>query len=255
MGSFGSLRILQRFMAVESEERIPASRDIGTLWTAVIFLFGLLLGLVALPALGEVGRIEEVTADPERLYLVAATVFFPPILAGILLSAVIAAVMSTADSQLLLASAVATDDLPLIRRYAYAKRYVFVLGAFARVWMGRFLLVVVGIIAAVLSIFNPSSVLNLVSYAWGRHGRCLRPPYPAGTLLAPFQLLGSDGVDDLRHRGCFHLGLLLRWSRRNDGHRTATPGFIIAIPIAVAVTLLTPPPPAEITEVFDEVNP
>ena len=170
LGSFGSLRVLQRFMAVESEERIRPSRNIGTLWASLIFSFGLMLGLVALPALGEVGRIEEVTADPERLYLVAATVFFPPILAGILLSAVIAAVMSTADSQLLLASAVATDDLPLIRRYAYAKRYIFVLGAFARVWMGRFLLVVVGIVAAVLSISNPSSVLNLVSYAWGGMG-------------------------------------------------------------------------------------
>ena len=175
LGAFGSQRILQRFMAVESEERIPACRNIGTLWSALIFSFGLLLGLVALPALGEVGRLEVVTADPERLFLVAATVFFPPILAGILLSAVIAAVMSTADSQLLLASAVATDDLPLIRRYAYAKRYVFVLGFFARVWMGRFLLVVVGIIAAVLCIIHPSSVLNRVSYAWGGMGAAFGP--------------------------------------------------------------------------------
>ena len=225
LGSFGSLRILQRFMAVESEKSIRPSRDIGTLWAALIFMFGLMLGLVALPALGEVGRLEVVTADPERLFLVAATVFFPPILAGILLSAVIAAVMSTADSQLLLASAVATDDLPLIRRYAYAKRYVFVLGAFARVWMGRFLLVVVGIVAAVLSISNPSSVLNLVSYAWGGMGAAFGPLILLALYWPPLQLLGSDGVDDLRHRGCFHLGLLLRWSRRNDGHRTGHPGL------------------------------
>ena len=139
-------------------------------------MFGLMLGLVAVPALGEVGRLNDVTADPERLYLVAATVFFPPILAGILLSAVIAAVMSTADSQLLLASAMATDDLPLIRRYAYAKRYVFVLGAFARVWMGRFLLVVVGIVAAVLSIFNPDFGTQSGLLRLGRNGRCPSAP-------------------------------------------------------------------------------
>ena len=242
-------------MAVESEERIRPSRNIGTLWASLIFSFGLMLGLVALPALGEVGRLNDVTADPERLYLVAATVFFPPILAGILLSAVIAAVMSTADSQLLLASAVATDDLPLIRRYAYAKRYVFVLGAFARVWMGRFLLVVVGIVAAVLSISNPSSVLNLVSYAWGGMGAAFGPLILLALYWRRFNFWGAMAS---MISGTVVASIWGYYSGGPGGMmdiEPATPGFIIAIPIAVVVTLLTPPPPAEITEVFDEVNP
>ena len=254
LGSFGSLRILQRFMAVESEKRIGPSRDIGTLWGLLIFSFGLMLGLVALPALGEVGRLDAVTADPERLYLVAATVFFPPILAGILLSAVIAAVMSTADSQLLLASAMATDDLPIIRRYAYAKRYIFVLGAFARVWLGRFLLVVVGIVAAALSIFNPDSVLNLVSYAWGGMGAAFGPLILLALYWRRFNFWGA--------MASLLSGTVVAsiWGYFSGGPggmmdiEPATPGFIIAIPIAVAVTLLTPPPPGKITEVFDDVN-
>ncbi len=254
LGSFGSLRILQRFMAVESEARIRPSRDIGTLWTTVIFAFGLLLGLVALPALGEVGRLDEVTADPERLYLVAATVFFPPVIAGVLLSAVIAAVMSTADSQLLLASAMATDDLPLIRRYAYAKRYVYVLGAFARVWLGRFLLVVVGIVAALLAIFNPDSVFNLVSYAWGGMGAAFGPLILLALYWRRFNFWGA--------LASMLSGTVVAsiWGYFSGGPggvmdiEPATPGFIIALPIAVAVTLLTPAPSAVITETFDDVN-
>ena len=253
LGSFGSLRFLQRFMAVESEERIRPSRDISTLWTLLIFVFGLVLGLVALPALAEVGRMEEVTADAERLYLVTATVFFPPVIAGVLLSAVIAAVMSTADSQLLLASAMATDDLPIVKRYAYAKRYVFIMGAFARVWLGRFLLVVVGLIAALLSIFNPDSVYNLVSYAWGGMGAAFGPLILLALYWRRFNFWGAlasmlSGT-----------AIASIWGYFSGGPggimdiQPATPGIVMAIPIAVVVTLLTAAPSEKITEVFDDV--
>lgn len=254
LGAFGSQRILQRFMAVASEERIPASRNIGTLWSALIFTFGLLLGLIALPALGEVGRLEEVAADPERLYLVATAVFFHPVIAGVLLSAVIAAVMSTADSQLLLASAVATDDLPFIRRFAYAKRYVFVLGAFARVWLGRFLLVVIGLIAALISIFNPDSVFNFVSYAWGGMGAAFGPLILLALYWRRFNFWGA--------LASMLSGTVIAsiWGYFSGGPggimdiQPATPGFVFAIPIAVAVTLLTAEPSERITETFDDVT-
>ena len=91
------------------------SRNIGVSWVALIFGFGLLLGLVAVPALAERGLLAEVTADPERVYLITSRSFFHPLVAGLLLTAVIAAVMSTADSQLLLASAIASGDVPLMK--------------------------------------------------------------------------------------------------------------------------------------------
>lgn len=136
LGYLGSQRVVQRFMVVESEAEIPLARDIGTAWMLLLYLFGLLLGMVALPALAEVGRLEEVLADPERVFLVTTQAFFHPLIAGLLLAAVIAAVRSTADSQLSLASAIATDDLPAVRRYAYS------LAPDRRVWLGRVLLLV-----------------------------------------------------------------------------------------------------------------
>ena len=178
LGTFGAQRVLQRYMAVESEAKMPASRAIGTAWVAVMLGCGLLLGLFGLPALTEAGQLAEVLEDAERLYFVVTQVFFHPIFVGLLLTGVVAAIMSTADSQLLLASAVATDDLPFIRRYAYRLRYLYAAGAYGRVWLGRFLLVVIGVIAATLAIGNPESVLRLVEYAWGGMGAAFRSRSP-----------------------------------------------------------------------------
>ena len=174
LGALGSQRVLARLMAVEREEHIPRSRNIGVSWVALIFGFGLLLGLVSVPALAERGLLEEVTADPERVYLITSTAFFHPLVAGLLLTAVIAAVMSTADSQLLLASAIATGDVPLMKRLTNALQTHY------RVWLGRLMLLVVGAISAILSIYHPDSVFNLVSLAWGGMGAAFGP----ATILA-----------------------------------------------------------------------
>ena len=108
------------------------------------------------------------------MYLITSTLFFPPLVAGLLPTAVIAAVMSTADSQLLLASAIVTDDMPLIKRLTYSVQTQ------SRVWLGRAMLLVVGIISAVVSIYHPDSVFSLVSLAWGGMGAAFGP----ATLLA-----------------------------------------------------------------------
>ena len=247
-GYFGSQRFLQRFMAVESESQIGPSRDLGTI---LMFGLGLLLGVVALPALSQANMLAEVTADPERVYLVAAEVFFFPVLTGLLLTAVIAAVMSTADSQLLLASAVATDDLPFIKRLIYAKRYVFVLGAFVRVWVGRLLLVVIGIIAALLSILHPESVSTLVAYAWGGMGAAFGPVTLLALYWRRFNVWGA--------LASMITGTVVSsiWGYLSGGPgglwdiQPATPGFLLALPVAVAVTLLTAKPSEEVVELFD----
>ncbi len=79
LGAFGSQRVLQRFMAVESEEKIKPSRNIGAVWVVAIFSFGFLFGLVARPALAEMGLLDAVT-DPELVYFVVSEQFFVPLL-------------------------------------------------------------------------------------------------------------------------------------------------------------------------------
>ena len=100
--AWGSLRVLQRFMAVESESKIPASRNIAIAWSALISGCTLLLGWMERPALEQAGMLSAI-ADPERIFFAVAGAFFHPLVGGLLLTGVVAAVMSTADSQLLLA--------------------------------------------------------------------------------------------------------------------------------------------------------
>ena len=268
LGALGSQRVLARLMAIDREESIPGSRNIGVSWVILMFGFGVLLGVVAVPALTERGLLDQVTADPERVYLITSTEFFHPLVAGLLLTAVIAAVMSTADSQLLLASAIATGDVPLMRRLSNALR------TGARVWVGRLMLLVVGGIAALMSIHHPDSVFNLVSLAWGGMGAAFGPAtllalywrrfnvwgaltsISVGTAVATLWWLLPLGAEASAPFGALD-GLWDAMQADAGGLWTiqpATPGFLIATPAAVLVTLLTPPPSREIVEQFDQVN-
>ena len=266
LGAFGAHRILARFMAVDREENISRSRDVGIVWIVLIFGFGLLMGLVAAPALLDRGIM---LPDAEKLYLVVAETFFHPVIAGLLLTAVIAAVMSTADSQLLLASAIATDDLPVIRRIAYSMR------THSRVWMGRGMLLLVGIIAAVISIMSPESVFALVSLAWGGMGAAFGPAIilalywrrfnrwgaltavVSGTVVSTWWWLmglGYEGANAVADLLGFEATIDLLSEVGIWQINPATPGSVGAVLAAVVVTLLTTRPSDQVVELFDRVN-
>ena len=188
-GAFGAQRILQRFMALERQDRISRSRNISIVWLVAVYGLALAVGLIAHTTLSHPAMATEVT-DPERIYLVVSEVFFHPVVTGLLLTAVIAAVMSTADSQLLLASAVATGDLPVLKRIAYG------VAANARVGLGRLLLVVIGCISAAISILYPESIFNLVSYAWGGMGAAFGPITILALYWRRFNYWGAIASDD-----------------------------------------------------------
>lgn len=247
VGGLGAQRILQRFMALERDDQVKRSRRISVAWLISVFVLAVMLGLIARPALAEIGLLGQ-AADPELVYLVMAEVFFHPVVTGLLLTAVIAAVMSTADSQLLLASAVATDDLPFIRPLAYR------VSGNARVWLGRLLLVIIGVGSAVISVYYPESIGHLVSYAWGGMGAAFGPT----TLLALYwRRFNGWGAAASVLAGTMAASA---WALLDGGPsgvwdiQPATPGFIIATVAAFTVTWITPPPPDAVTELFDEVN-
>ncbi len=252
IGAFGAQRVLQRFMAIESEASIRPSRNMSMVWMAMTFLLSVSIGLFAYHAMAEAGALDAALSDSERLYYIIVDTLFHPAVVGLLLTAVVAAVMSTADSQLLLASAVATDDLPLLRRFAYS------LKSSARVWLGRGLLVIIGSAAAIYSIYFPDSVANLVVFAWGGMGAAFGPvtllvlywrrfnfwgalaAMVSGTLFASLWGALSGGPD-------FFGGPL--WDMN-----PATLAFFLTFPIAYLATVLTARPAKEITDLFDEVT-
>ena len=266
LGTFGALRLLARFMAIREERLIPRSTYTNVGWATLVFSFGLLAGLVAAPALAARGVD---IPDSERLYLVVSSVFFHPIVGGLLLTAVAAAVMSTADSQLLLASAIATRDLPWLKRITERMRTE------RQVTVGRLLLVAVGVVAAVISILSPESVFALVSLAWGGMGAAFGPVTVMALYWRRFNLAGAfTGVIsgtvfstfwwlmDLGNQGLLSLteSLGLASAVRSLTEigvweiNPAVPGFAAATALAIVVTLATAPPAEEITRLFDRVN-
>ena len=247
VGGLGAQRILQRFMALQRDDQVAKSRRMSVAWISCVFLLAVLLGVVAQPALANIGLLGQ-AADPERVYLVMSEEFFHPVVTGVLLTAVIAAVMSTADSQLLLASAVAADDLPIIKDVTYR------VSGNARVWLGRCLLVLIGIVSALVSIYYPGSISNLVSYAWGGMGAAFGPVTLLALYWRRFNAWGAAasilaGTAGASAWALLHGGPLGIWDIQ-----PATPGFVIATGAAVIVTGVTPQPLAEVVRLFDRVN-
>ena len=249
LAACGSLRVLQRYMAIEDEEKIPASRNIGVTWLFLITVFGLVIGWAARPALEQAGMLAAAVADPEKVYFVVTEVFFHPLVAGVLLCGVVAAVMSTADAQLLLGSAVATDDLPLLRRFTYS------IQTRSRIWMGRLLLVVISVVAMAIAMYKPDSILELVAYAFGGMGAAFGPCIILALYWRRFNYWGAvSGVV---------AGMVVSsiWGFASGGPggvwniMVCTPGFAASVAASVAGTLLTPGPSPEVVALFDEVNP
>ena len=247
-GAWGSLRVLQRYMAIRDENTIPASRNIAVAWLLLITVFGVVIGWAARPALEQAGMLQPALDDPEKVYFVVTEVFFHPLFAGVLLCGVIAAVMSTADSQLLLGSAVATADLPVVRRFTHT------LQARARIWMGRLLLAVIGLVAMAIALYRPDSILDLVAYAFGGMGSAFGPCLILALYWRRFNCWGAT-VGVLAGTAVSSV-----WGFATGGPGSmwdlmvATPGFVAGLSAAVVVTLLTPGPPPHVTTLFDEVN-
>ena len=249
IGAWGSLRVLQRFMAIEDEAKIPASRNIGVAWLFLITVFGLAIGWAARPALEQAGMLAAAVADPEKVYFVVTEAFFHPLAAGVLLCGVVAAVMSTADSQLLLGSAVATGDLPLLRRFTSSLR------ARSRIWLGRLLLVVIGVVAMAIALYKPDSILDLVAYAFGGMGAAFGPCIILALYWRRFNRWGAvSGM-------VAGTAVASAWGFTSGGPggvwdiMVGTPGFAAGMAASVVATLLTTPPPARVVALFDEVNP
>jgi len=162
LGYFGQPHILLRFMAIESPSAIKTSRRIGMIWVIISLIAGLCVGLI--------GRAYFLypLLDNEHIFILMVNEFAHPLIAGILLAAILAAVMSTADSQLLVTSSSLTEDFykVLFRKEASEKELVLV---------SRLTVLGVALIAFFIAIDPKSSVLELVAYAWAGFGAAFGP--------------------------------------------------------------------------------
>jgi sodium/proline symporter len=240
LGYFGQPHILARFMGIRSADDITPARRIATVWVVVSLAFAVVIGLVGLAGLD----LASYSGDSERVFIYLIDAVVPPLFAGIFLSAILAAIMSTADSQLLVTSSALTEDLyaVLLRNKASQKELV---------WISRAAVVVVALIAMFIAFDPESSVLGLVSYAWGGFGATFGPI----VLLSLFwkRMTRNGALAGLLTGGL----TVIVWKNLSGGIfdlYEIVPGFILGLIAIVAFSYVGEPPEDAIVAEFEQVK-
>jgi sodium/proline symporter len=235
LGYFGQPHILARFMAVRSSADIPAARLIGMTWMVLA-----LYGAIFTGYLGVAYFAGQPLEDPEAVFVRITQALFNPWVAGFLLAAVLAAVMSTIDSQLLVCASVISEDFykGLIRPGAGDRELVA---------LGRAAVVVIALVAALLALDPGSRILDLVAYAWAGLGASLGPV----VLLSLF----SDRVTRTGAVAGLVVGAatVVVWRQLEGGlfdMNEIVPGFILGTFAVVFVSLFDEEPTLEVREEF-----
>lgn len=168
-GYFGQPHILVRFMAAESAKAIPAARRISMTWMFLCLAGSVAAGFFGIAYFAENAHIAGPVRDnSERVFMELTKILFNPWIAGIILSGILAAVMSTLSCQLLVCSSALTEDVykAFLRKKAGERELV---------WVGRLMVLLVAAIAMVIAANPQSKVLGLVSYAWAGFGASFGP--------------------------------------------------------------------------------
>ncbi|WEO99786.1 sodium/proline symporter PutP [Streptomyces sp. FXJ1.172] len=161
LGYFGQPHILARFMGIRSTSAVPAARRLETGWVIVVLAGATLVGLVG------IARTGAPLHDPQTVYISLSRTLFDPWGAGVMLIAVLAAIISTADSQLLVSSVALTEDFyrAFVNRRASDRTLV---------WVGRAAVVAVILVAFVIAL-RGGGLLGIVAYAWAGFGAAFGP--------------------------------------------------------------------------------
>lgn len=239
LGYFGMPHILIRYMSIKSEKEMKKSRIIGSGWTALILLMA---SIVALTGHNFLGSALDAT-NKNMVFVVMVRKLFPSLLAGILLSAILAASMSTADSQLLASASAFASDVykPVFRKDASNKEML---------WAGRTVVLVISVIAYFIAA-NPNSggIMALVECAWGAFGAAFGPTIILSLYWKRFTYKGAiAGIVS----GFLVDALWYAFLSGPTGLYEIIPGFLVSLIVAVIVTKCDKEPAEEIKALFDK---
>lgn len=238
LGYFGQPHILVRFMAIRSSGEIKRATHIAMTWVV--------LSLAAAVVIGMVGRVylaqPLVGAAAETVFMVMTNDIFASFPAGVIMSAILAAIMSTASSQLLVtASAVSQDFYKAMLKKNAGEREL--------VWVSRWTVIIVAVLAIVLGLNPDNLVLDLVAYAWAGFGASFGPAIVMSLFWRRMTHAGAMA-------GIIVGGLtVLVWKQFAwFGLYEIVPGFIASLAAIVVVSLLDKKPGAVVTQEFDSVG-
>ena len=239
LGYFGMPHIIIRYMSLRAQKDMKKSAGIGITWTLFILIFSVIIGIVGRMFLGYSDDIN----GNSLVFITMVRQIFPAAISGILLSAVLAASMSTADSQLLSAASSFASDVykPVFRKNKAGDKEML--------WAGRLVVLAVAAVALIIaSNPNSGSIMDLVSNAWGLFGAALGPSIILSLFWKRFNFKGVvagivvGALADI----CWLVFL------GSTGIYELFPGFVAGLIAAVIVTLCTKKPSPEVEKLFDD---
>ena len=240
LGYFGMPHILVRFMSIKKAGMVKKSATVAIIWVVITLGAALVIAYF-----GRMFIAEELLPSglQKTVFIAFARKLFPPFVAGILLAAIIAASMSTADSQLLVASSSFTSDIykPVLRKNASEKELL---------WVGRIVVLVVSVIAYFIAASKgegAQAIMNLVENAWGLFGAAFGPV----VILSLYwkRLTYSGAVAGILTGAIVDVVWLVCLS--STGIYEILPGFVCGLIVTVIVSLLSKPVSKDVEELFD----
>ena len=240
LGYFGMPHIIVRFMSLRSQKEMKKSAVVAIFWTVLIVFFAALIGIIGRQFLG----YDPNTEENSLVFILMVRAIFPAVISGVLLAAILAASMSTASAQMLSAASSLAADVykPIVRKGDATEREMF--------WMSRCAVILISVVAVLIA-SNPGagSIMSLVSNAWAIFGAAFGPCIILSLFWRRFNFAGA--LSGIVAGGAVDV-LWLMFLTSSTGVYELLPGFVVGLIVAVAVTLMTPAPSAEVNELFDK---
>ncbi|MBQ9647386.1 MAG: sodium/proline symporter [Oscillospiraceae bacterium] len=239
IGYFGMPHIIIRFMSLESQRSLKKSAKIGIAWTLLILVFATLVGVIGRLMLG----YDDAINGSSLVFITMVRNLFPGVISGILLSAVLAASMSTADSQLLAAASAFASDVykPVIRKQKASDKEML--------WAGRIVVLAIAVVALLIAADpDAGSIMSLVSNAWGVFGAAFGPAIMLSLFWKRFTFEGAvAGI-------VFGAAVDILWLTflASTGVYEIIPGAVCGLLAAIVASKLSKAPSAEVEALFDK---
>ncbi len=260
LGYFGMPHILVRFMAIKKSSMVKKSSTVAIIWVIITLGAAVVIAFLARTYLFSNGSSLAESLIPagnqQNLFIDIVNDIFPAFFAGVVLSAIIAASMSTADSQLLVASSSFTSDIykPLIRKNKASDKELL--------WVGRFVVLIVSVVGLLIAMSGlgnsnswASNIMSMVENAWGLFGAAFGPVVILSLFWKRFNYAGA--VAGILAGAIADIAWLVLFTNTvtkavvfNSGVYEILPGFVVGAIVAIIVTLCTKAPNEKVMEIY-----
>lgn len=242
LGYFGQPHILARFFAIRSHAEVKTARRIGTGWVILCMGGAVLTGLIGVAWFQDAGQTLD---NPETVFLVLSQILFHPFVAGLILAAVLAAIMSTMSSQLLVSSSALVEDIYGLFRRDPDER--------TQLWLGRVSVIVVTIVAILIAQDPDSTVLDLVGFAWAGFGAAFGPMILLALYWKRITAMGALSGMVAGAVVSYVWGTVPAIKEAINLYEIV-PGVLVHFLVAIVVSLLTHRPEPEIEAEFEHMK-